>query len=375
MRRLLFGIAVVAMISVVTMAAYAQEQGGLGEDEFGQFRQQLRAVKNSNLPSVAKKKLGLPAGAPNNADKGPLGVAGALPLGKPLDNNAMDEPQTPEELQAQIDAKNEAQKKKLEQQTFDMALKQLLPMSPEEIRKTLDQFRISREAAETAITIPEPKQEVKTASLDPSDPPLVIRTAPNVVTTVTILDASGQPWPIQDMSWAGKFHITPPEQGGDMFRITPQSAHGVGNLSIRLVDMITPLTMRIETGLDWVHYRLDVRIPKSGPLAKAPLIQYGGLKTTAGQDDQLVGILDGTPPDGAEKLMVNGVDGRTTAWMLSGKTYLRTPLTLLSPGWDSSVSSADGMNVYTLNNAPLVLLSDGGRMVRAHIVSDEEVTP
>ena len=51
-----------------------------------------------------------------------------------------------------------------------------------------------------------------------------------------------------------------------------------------------------------------------------------------------------------------------------------TPLTLLSPSWDSSVTSADGMNVYTLNDTPVVLLSDEGRMVRAHITADE-VTP
>ena len=72
---------------------------------------------------------------------------------------------------------------------------------------------------------------------------------------------------------------------------------------------------------------------------------------------------------------VEGVDGRTSAYLMSGRVYLRTPLTLLSPGWDSSVSSADGVNVYAFNNAPVVLLSDEGRMVKAHIQSDEVTTP
>lgn len=384
MRRFVFGIAIFAVVSVVAHTAFAQDQGLSDVDEFSQFRQQLHTAqqKSGNLPPASVKDKSAPAPslplATPAAQKAanPLGPAGALPLPKPaaLDSNAF-EPQTPEQMQAMMDERQAATQKKIEQQTFDMALKRLLPMTNEEIRKTLDEFRKSREAAETPITVPEPRSEVKTASLDPQVPPLVIKTAPNVVTTVTILDATGAPWPIQDMSWAGKFTITPPEQGGDMFRITPQTAHGVGNISIRLVDLITPVTMRIETGIDWVHYRLDVRIPKSGPLAKTPLIQYGGLQTTAGKDDQMVGVLDGTPPDGAQKLKIDGVDGRTSAWQISGKTYLRTPLTLLSPGWDSSVSSADGMNVYTLNNVPLVLLSDGGRMVRAHILSDEEVTP
>jgi intracellular multiplication protein IcmK len=56
-------------------------------------------------------------------------------------------------------------------------------------------------------------------------------------------------------------------------------------------------------------------------------------------------------------------------------TYVRTPLTLLSPGWQHSVSSADGMNVYMMASAPVLLLSDRGRVVRARVsqegVSDE----
>jgi intracellular multiplication protein IcmK len=145
-------------------------------------------------------------------------------------------------------------------------------------------------------------------------------------------------------------------------------------MSIRLVDLITPITFTLTAGLEEVYYRFDARIPKQGPLAKTPLIEYGGLKTAVGADENLVQILDGTPPGISEKLKVEGVDGRTNVWRVSGRIYLRTPLTLLSPTWDSSVTSADGMNVYTLNDTPVILLSDEGRMVRAHIAADE-VTP
>lgn len=400
MRRLLFNFAVVAVLCLLTVSARAQD-AQQPMDEFTAFREKLNAAKNgvaapanptltapvpgSAKPSAkaSKAALGIPDNAASDIPSGmpgasPLGPAGALPLGSkgalPAGGLGAN-PQTPEELQAMMDEEAEQQKKKMEDQTFDAALKALLPLKPEQIRKTLESFRVSREAAETPLTEPEPRQEVVTASLDPSDAPVIIKMAPNIVTTVTILDATGAPWPIQDMSWAGPFTITPPESGGHIVRITPNSAHGTGNISIRLIDMITPVTMRLTTGLDWVHYRLDVRIPKSGPLAKTPLIEYGGIKTVAGQDDQMLSILDGMPPDGVEKLKVDGTDGRTSAYSLSGHIYLRTPLTLLSPGWDSSVSSADGMSVYTFANAPVVLLSDQGRMVKAHIVSADEVTP
>ncbi|MDE1151380.1 MAG: DotH/IcmK family type IV secretion protein [Micavibrio sp.] len=393
MRRLLLSFVVLAAVGLTALPALAQDASSPPVDEFSAFRDTLKknaAPANTApvMPNVSKSATKAAAGVDDIADipaapKGlpaasPLGPAGALPVnskGSLPTGNLGQTPQTPDELQAMMDKDADDQKKKMEDQVFNQALKALMPLKPEQIRKTLENFRINREAAETPITVPEPRQEVVTASLDPSDAPVVIKMAPNTVTTVTILDATGAPWPIQDMSWAGAFTIAAPESGGHIFRITPSSAHGVGNISIRLIDMITPVTMRLTTGLDWVHYRLDVRIPKPGPLAKTPIIEYGGLKTVAGKDDQMVGILDGMPPDGSEKLQVNGVDGRTTAYQASGHIYLRTPLTLLSPAWDSSVSSADGMSVYTLAQTPVVLLSDEGRMVKAHIVSPDEVTP
>lgn len=300
----------------------------------------------------------------------PLGPAARLPVNGqlPATSYAIDMPQP----ETQVDI--EAQKKKNNEESFNSSLKQLLPMSPDQIRKTLDTFKDSRQAAETPITMPTPRVGVETISLDPSQMPPVIKTAPGRVTTITILDETGAPWPIQDVSWAGKFEMTPPEEGGHVIRVTPQSAHGAGNISIRLVDLITPITFTVQTGLDEVYYRFDARIPKRGPLAKTPLIEYGGLKTVTGTDENLVQILDGTPPSSSEKLKVEGVDGRTNVWRVSGRIYLRTPLTLLSPAWSSSVTSADGMNVYTLNDTPVILLSDDGLMVQARIAADE-VTP
>ena len=374
MKRLLLGIVICAVIGMKASCAFAQDLDR-PKDKFEDFQAKVKAA--SKPGAEAAPAAATPGGAPPaGADAAnPLGPAGDLPLGAAPGAAAGAAPQTPEELQAMMEQEASDQQKKLEEATFDMALKQLLPLSPQQIRTTLDKFRESREAAETPLTVPEPRTEVQTASLDPTAEPLIARMAPGNVTTLTFLDATGAPWPIQDMSWAGAFSIQAAEPGSNLVRITPTTAHGVGNISIRLVDMVTPLVMRLTTGIDWVHYRLDVRIPKPGPLAKTPLIEYGGLKTVAGKDEQMVSVLDGTPPTGAEKLKVDGVDGRTTAYQMSGRVYLRTPLTLLSPGWDASVSSADGVNVYAFNSAPVVLLSDDGRMVKAHILSDEVTTP
>lgn len=298
------------------------------------------------------------------AQTNPLGPAGQLPLTNRVT-------QSQEELQAQLDADAAAQQERIKQQVFDSSLESLLPLSPDQTRDVLDTFRKSREAAETPIAVPKARTTVENVSLDPSQPPLSIKTSPGYVTTLTILDMTGAPWAIQDVSWAGKFEVTTPEEGGHVIRITPMSAHGVGNISIRLVDLITPITFSIDTGLDVVDYRFDARIPKPGPLAKTPLVANGGLTTVAGTDENLMRVLDGTAVSNATRVMLDGVDGATSAYTIDDTMYLRTPLTLLSPSWQSSATSADGMNVYTLKTAPVILLSDKGRMVKARIKAPE----
>ncbi len=325
-----------------------------GNDPLAPFRAQ-QAIREAEQRSAAQQQ----------SSGNPLGPAAQLPLG------AGGLTQSPEELQAQLDAEAELQQERLKQQVFDGAVESLLPLTPDQTRSMLDSFRQSREAAETPIAVPKARTTVENVSLDPSVAPPGIQTAPGYVTTLTILDMTGAPWAIQDVSWAGKFEVTTPEEGGHVIRITPMSAHGVGNISIRLVDLITPITFSINTGLDVVDFRYDARIPKAGPLAKTPLIANGGLTTVAGTDENLMRVLDGTAVGTAARLTLDGVDGATTAYSINDTMYLRTPLTLLSPAWQSSATSADGMNVYTLKTTPVILLSDKGRMVKARLKAPE----
>lgn len=299
----------------------------------------------------------------------PLGLGGALPgAGGSPAGYVGGTPISTAEMQAQMEAQAEEQRLQLREKAFDQALEALLPLKPEEIREVLGVFKESRQAAETPIVFPEPKIRVQTVSLDPGEEPPIIKLMPGHVTTVTILDITGEPWPIQDISFAGAFDVTPPESGGHVIRIVPRTAHGIGNMSIRLIDLITPITFSLRNDLGEMYYRFDARIPKYGPLAKAPLISHGGISSVAG-NETLMQVLDGVPPEGAEHMTVSGADDRTTAWKIDDRVYVRTPLTLLSPTWDTSVRSADGTSVYTLASAPILLLSDNGKMVRASVTA------
>ncbi|MAF98285.1 MAG: type IV secretion protein DotH [Micavibrio sp.] len=270
------------------------------------------------------------------------------------------------------------------QQAFDSALQGLLPLRPEEIRQLLERFDRTQESVELPVyPAPAPEVVIENIDLDPGAPPSVIKAAYGHVTTVSFLDVSGQPWPIHSINWAGNFQIVkaeaPDNEGVAAFShkliVSPQSEFAYGNISVSLLGLYTPIILTLETSRDVVYYRFDAVMPEYGPLAKAPLIDVvggGGSGAVAGSSG-MSAALEGVVPSGALRMNVSGVDRRTSAFKYNGMTYVRTPLTLLSPGWNASVSSMEGMNVYEISNSPVLLLSDRGRMVRARLSNREDV--
>lgn len=261
-------------------------------------------------------------------------------------------------------------------QSFNAMMSGMLPLNPPEIRDAFGKMDENQKAIEEPLAYPKPEVSFTTISLDPGAKPITFKLATGHVTTVSFLDMTGQPWPIKDMTWAGNFDVKSATQNADekfpmypnIMRIIPMSEYAYGNMSVRLVGLQTPLTFTLRTGREVVQYRLDLRVPQNGPFAVPALMGNMGANTglTAG-DQILTRILEGVPPPAAVRLDVKGVDGRTSAYRVNGNTYVRTPYTLLSPAWSGSVRSADGMNVYAMGNAPVLLLSDGGEMVRAEL--------
>lgn len=274
---------------------------------------------------------------------------------------------SPEQLQEEVRS-----------QAFEAALQGLLPLRPEEIRILLERFDRTQESVETPIyPPPKPLMTVDTLTMDPGSVPTVIKTGLGHITVVNFIDITGKPWPIREISWAGDFEImqsTPDAGEGEyqnVLNITPGTEYARGNISVEMVGLQTPIIMIMETNRDEVHYRFDATIPEQGPFAEVPLIDTG-ITLAAGRAD-ISGMLQGMVPNSASKLNVAGVDGRTSAYSYNGMTYLRTPLTLLSPGWKNSATSADGMRVYEIQNTPVVLLSENGKMVRAQLSDREEL--
>jgi len=316
----------------------------------------------------------LPNTTPSSSDNG-INIP-APPPPSALSTNPAQLQQQAEEAAMQAEAQAEADQAKRENdhnhQSFDRASSGIMPLSPDQIREFMHRLENTQTAAQPPSGGP-PKAEVKvtTLSLDPGVEPPQINLAAGYVTTITMVDATGEPWPILDIGVGGSFEVTPTQSNSDshVVRIMPLTRIGEGNLSVLLKTLPTPIIFRLSAGGPTVDMRYDARIPKLGPGAKVPLIDRPRLE--AG-DQTIMMVLENAPPKEAKRMKVNGVDARTMAWMLGSNVYVRTPLTLLSPAWNASVSSADGMTVYEIGDAPILLMSDNGDMVRARLLRDED---
>jgi intracellular multiplication protein IcmK len=279
---------------------------------------------------------------------------------------------TPDQAEEEAKAEAAAREQQHNEKSFDRAEKGLLPLAPDQIRDFMSWIETTQKASVPPSGGP-PKAKVKfvTLSLDPGVEPPQIDLVAGYVTTITLVDATGQPWPILDVGVGGNFEVTPTKSQSDshVVRVMPLTRAGSGNLSILLKDLPTPVIFRLAAGGPSVDMRYDARIPKLGPNAKVPLINRPHLE--AGSENIML-LLDDAPPSGAKRMKVNGVDERTMAWMLDSHVYVRTPLTLLSPAWDASVSSADGMTVYQIGDAPILLMSDNGAVVRARLMREDD---
>lgn len=240
---------------------------------------------------------------------------------------------------------------------FDALLQQNMPLTPRqvvELRQHIDEAQ--RAAAIFPHIPPKPVSSTIMMNLAPGTTPPAVRLAQGYVTSLVFVDSTGSPWPIAsfdignpkavNMQWDGKSNI---------LLIQAVQPYSDGNMVVKLVGLPTPLTLELVAGQRVVDYRVDIHVPGLGPGSK-DIPEGEPLPESANQ--LLLGVLDGIAPAGSKLLTVRGADAQ--AWASGEKIYLRTRLTVLSPGWMGKMVSPDGMLAYELPKTSSVLVSRYG---------------
>jgi intracellular multiplication protein IcmK len=248
------------------------------------------------------------------------------------------------------------------QQAFLQTVRNMMPLTPDQIRALRYLFDKSQQAAaEYPGTPPRPTSSTVMVDLSPGASPPVVRLRAGYVTSLDFLDSTGQPWPIvaYDVGNPGAFNIAPnqPDGKSNTILVEAMDQYKSGNLAVMLKGESTPIMITLLPGQRAVDYRVDLRLPGLGPNAKT---QFDGLPNT--ENAQLINFLDGVPPQSAVALMVEG--GPCQAWLYGKKLYVRTQLTIISPSWTATMSSPDGTHVYEMMKTPVVLASQHGQIVQ-----------
>lgn len=247
---------------------------------------------------------------------------------------------------------------------FEGVTQQMFPLSPEEIIRLKQLYHTSEYAeAAPAGTPPKPTATSQFVNLSPGSTPPVIRLSQGFVSSLVFLDSTGAPWPISayDLGDPSAFNIQW-DKTSNTLMIQASKLYTYGNLAVRLRGLNTPVMLTLIPGQKAVDYRVDLRVQGYGPNAKSMPMEEG---IPPAANDILLHVLDGVPPDGSSRLVVSGGDAR--AWLLNDKMFIRTSLTILSPGWLGSMTSADGTHAYEMQKSPVLLVSWHGKVMQLKV--------
>lgn len=345
--RLFLSICLVLLLSGVVYAQADSAQQAL--EQLKMLQQKL--ATNPNGPK--------PNSAPGGDKSAPKSIQ-TRPKRKPVTQKHHESASKDEDM----DEVPSSVRKTVNELAFAGVEEQLFPLNPKEILEIKQMYKTHEMAKESPVgTPPKPTASSQVVNLSPGSTPPAIRLAQGFVSSLVFLDTSGAPWPIvaYDLGDPGAFNIQW-DKTGNTLMIQAHKLYTYGNLAVRLKGLNTPVMLTLIPGQKAVDYRVDLRVQGYGPNAKNMPLEVG-LPPQA--NDLLLNVLDGVPPPGSHRLKVSGGDAR--AWLFSEKMYVRTNLTILSPGWISSMTSADGTHAYEMQKSPVLLVSWHGKVMQLKV--------
>lgn len=268
-------------------------------------------------------------------------------------------------LQPQLATPADAQA--LRDQEFQRALESSVPFTPEQItdyRKAIDDVT---KASAVPLAPAKPVSRSIRLSLKPGEIAPTLRVQPGVVSTLTFSDVTGQPWPVLSVV-TGNPSAYVAQSAGEVGKtniivVSAIQPYIPSNLVVTLVGYPVPVTISLAQGNAEVDYRVDAQITARGPNAAMDMVGAASLQPT--NDSNMLAFLDGTPPDAARRHSTSSSD--VEAWTFGDMLYVRTAGDLLSPAYISRASNVSGVNIFVLNDAPVLLVSSDGQMASVRI--------
>jgi intracellular multiplication protein IcmK len=257
---------------------------------------------------------------------------------------------------------------------FEEMKQSLSPLSNSQVRDLRNMYnQMNRNEAYSGDVPAKPVASSLIVDLAPGATPPVIRLGAGFITSVLFLDSTGQPWPIKaiDVGDPNLFNVqwnksAAGEKSDDSMLntllIQSKTMFKEGNLAVMLRGLNTPVMITLIPGQPVIDYRVDVQVPRKGPLAK---IEESILPMGANQ--LLLSVLNGIAPPQSKPVRFEGKPD-INGWRIGKTLFVRMKETALSPGWYSSMSAADDtMHAYEMPLTSTILVLDNGEMKKIQV--------
>ena len=236
------------------------------------------------------------------------------------------------------------------------------PLTPEDIRLLKRTLYETQQAVHGSP--PVGRAVSLQVSLDPGASFPVVHLVPGIASTVTVVDATGAPWPIEDVI-VGNSKSFPVRRMSTSNGVVIEPKNNVGwtSLSLVLKGRGTPAVLKLVDSDHLSDTRVTARIEGRGPNAIAPLFREPKPVVSA----RILAFLDGIPPPQAQELHVVGTKDME-AWRFGSRLFVRTHMDVLAPSWIETVEGPNGMKLYVFSPVSVITAAgENGEMVTVEL--------
>lgn len=252
---------------------------------------------------------------------------------------------------------------------FEALKERVSKLTPEE-RRQIYELELQKSEATKRKTPLKALNDIISIDSTPGAEMQRIYVSPGQDTYLTIMDLTGEPWPIIDSSsgFAEDFPLTSLEEvATNKLKIRTNTRVGTTNLTLLLKDFDTPITIQLVASKTQYHAVAPIKIDTMGPNTKKEIsYSVGKLKASDALENVILRL---KPTDNSKRLKTNNEN--VMAWLSEqNELFIRTPLTLRNPRFRGVNYGLRNIKGYRTRYLPAITLTD--EYGNEHIVELQE---
>lgn len=258
-------------------------------------------------------------------------------------------------------------KEQIRKEVIDEATNDLMPLNANQIHRLKMRLDAGREAAQEPVrgTV-KLMHETMPIEVGDTKSPKTIYLSSGKVSSFTFLDIKGKPWPITDVVVGQKGVISVSRPKSHIAFVSTLKFYGDFNLAFMMEGIDVPVYFHIKFNMEKAHESVKVAIQNVGPTSEEEtIVTETNVKLVR---DSMYGFLDELPAVTGKSEVLDVKGYHNSAWYHGGKMYVRVPSgEMISPAYDSYISSGTGVKVYKMDYTPILMFSDNGKIYNASI--------